>query len=453
MTRTAPVGAVVQRRQPGRWRALRWAPATFGIVATAEVAIGGANDWATRPAAALVNLALAAVILLAIAADSRFWRHIRLPSLIFIAALAWAALPRLLPAPLATWFGIPPSLAADRTLPELAEATSRLTLVLAACAVSYRLKGAWPVIQALVVAGTVYLVWLVVMLAPWQFLLDGQHRRFAATIGNWNAAGVYFGIIAILSLAMIQTRPPQHSRLPRWAYGVPLVLNLLFCVATLSRSALTLTVAGLAIGIFWQGRSSYLLVSTRRRAALIGMVGMVTMMLTYLSADALFPRYLMLSTDSLSRWDIVTTYFDYTLDSPLWGFGPGSFFDLNRSRLDPATALRFWNFGAAHNAPLQIALEAGWPAVGLLALAVTLVGRSVARCRWSAENVGLLSALTVLAGAAMVDIAWNVPAIGAIGCILFGALWGNPDQPGSGQRRRSRRRSWIGTAGGVPATS
>lgn len=432
---------------------MRWAPVAFGIVMTAEVAFGGANDWATRPAAALANLMLSAAILVAITANSRFWRYVRLPALMFMAALAWAALPRLLPVPIASWLSVPASLAADRTWPELAEATSRLALVLAACATSYRLKTSRPIIQAFVAAGAAYLAWLVVMLAPWRFLVDGQHRRFAATIGNWNAAGTYFGMIAILCLTMIQTRPAGHGRLAYWAYGVPLVLNLLFCVATLSRSALTLTVAALVVGMIWQGRSSHSLVSTRRRAVLIGLIGTVALMLVYLGADALFPRYRALSTDSLSRWDIIATYFDYTLESPLWGFGPGSFFDLNRSHLNPATALRFWNFGAAHNAPLQIALEAGWPAVGFLAMAVMLVGRVVVRRGRSAENVGLLGALTVLAGAAMVDIAWNVPAIGAIGCILFGALWGSPGQVRGDQRRRSSRRSWMVTASGVPATS
>jgi O-antigen ligase len=433
------------------WRSLRWAPALIAAVITLEVAIGGANGWATRPAAALANAAVAALILLATDHGSRIWVRMRVPFLLFVAALLWALLPHLMPMTIAAWIGVPANPAPDRLWPELAEAISRLTLVMAAAAASYRLGAARPFVLALALAGALYAGWMICTPLPWRFLTAAGQGRFAATIGNWNAAGAYFGMIAALCLAAILAR----GRARHWGwhalFALPLLATLLLCMATQSRSAFTLTAMALAIGLVWHGRAASLLASKRQALTLIVPITLAAMMVAYLGAGALFPRYLALSADGLSRWDIITTYFGYTLESPLWGFGPGSFFEVNQARLTTATALRFWNFGAAHNAALQIALEAGWPALLLLAVGVIAIGRDVARRSWGAEDIGLIGALGIAAGASMVDIAWNVPAIGAFSCVLLGVLWGA--RPAHAPTAQLRRRSSTGRARGVPVTS
>lgn len=433
------------------WRSLRWAPALLAAVITVEVAIGGANGWATRPAAVLANIVVAVLILFATTRGSRVWLRMRVPFLLFVAALLWALLPRLLPMGIAAWVGVPADPAPDRLWPELAEAISRLGLVMAGAAASYRLAAARPFVLALAVAGALYAGWMICMPLPWRFLTGTGQGRFAATIGNWNAAGAYFGMIAALCLAAILAR--RGARQWGWhaLFALPLLATLLLCMATQSRSAFTLTAMGLATGLVWHGRAASLLARKRQALTLIMPITLAAMMVAYLGAGALFPRYLALSGDGLSRWDIITTYFNYTLESPIWGFGPGSFFEVNQARMTNDTAMRFWNFGAAHNAPLQIALEAGWPALLLLVAGVISIGRDIARRSWGAEDMGLISGLGIAAGASMVDIAWNVPAISAFSCVLLGVLWGA--RPARAASAQLSKRSSTGRARGVPVTS
>lgn len=432
------------------WRTLRWAPPVLAATITVEVAVGGSNGWATRPAAVLANLLMAGLILAAVKPSSRLWGRMRLAFALCMAALLWATIPWLLPRSVASLLDIPIHPAPDRLLPELAEAVSRLLLVMAACAVTYRLHTARPIMLWLAIAGGLYTGWMSVTPLPWRFLAGTEHGRFSATIGNWNAAGAYFGMVAVLCLTAILTRGGLRYRGAHWLFALPLVAAVLLCMATQSRSAFTLTAMALVVGLVWtMGTTSR--ISRRRHAGAMMIFGITTLAVAYIGSEALFPRYRVLSADSLSRWDIVTTYASYTLDSPFWGFGPGSFFEINRARLTSATALRFWDFGAAHNAPLQIALEDGWPAVLLLAGGVAAIGYDVATRPWTAEAIGLGGALAIIAGASLVDIAWNVPGVGAFGCVLLGALWGGRParQPGT----QLIRRSSTGRARGVPVTN
>lgn len=433
------------------WRGLRWSPPLLAVVLTAEVAIGGANDWTTRPAAALANSIVAMAIMLATSTSSRVWTRMRRPLWWFVAALAWACLPRLLPAGTAALMGIPINPAPDRLWPELAEEASRLGLVVAGCAASYRLKAVRPFVIWLSAIGTVYLSWMIVSPLPWRFLLGEGQGRYAATIGNWNAAGTYFGMIATLCFAAILGSTTPRRFAWSWLFVLPLAAGMLLCIATQSRSAFTLATMALAMGLVWHLRSASLLARKRGALLLVVSVGLAVMLLAYFGAHGLFPRYFALSTDGVSRWDIITAYFGISLEAPLWGFGPGSFFEVNQARLTPATALRFWDFGAAHNAALQIALENGWPALLLLVAGVFAIGRDITYRPWTAEDIGLIGALTIAAGASMVDIAWNVPAIGALMCTLLGVLWGA--RPVRAPGTQLIRRSSTGRARGVPATS
>jgi hypothetical protein len=407
------------------WRGMPWAPPLLAATITLEIAAGGSNDWATRPAAASVNVLVAGMILLGVEPSSRIWVRMRAPLILFCAALLWAGLPRLMPIGIATALDIPANPAPDRLMPALAEAISQVSLVMAACAVTYRLRDVRPFLLWLAAAGGCYAVSMILTPLPWQFLAGTGQGRFAATIGNWNAAGTYFGMTATLCLAVILGRTEIYRGWLTRLFWVPLIAALVLCMATQSRSAFTLTLAAMMmIAVIWQRRAASHSGRTRQAAKFALPLGLVIIGVAYVGGEALFPRYRALPIDSLSRWDIITTYWSYSMDSPLWGWGPGSFFELNQARLAPATALRFWSFGAAHNAPLQIALEAGWPALLMLSAGVAVIAVNLARRAWRVEDIGLIGALGVAAGASMVDIAWNVPAISALSCVLLGVLWG-----------------------------
>jgi len=433
------------------WRDLRWAPPVLVIAITGEMALGGSNGWATHPLAVLVNLLVAGSILAAVKPSSRVWVRTRTPLMLFSLALLWAAVPRLLPAEWAMIAGVPADPAPDRLMPALADAISRVALVLAACAATYQLKSERPWLWWLAVTGGAYAGWMIMTPLPWQFLAGVGQGRYAATIGNWNAAGTYFGITATLCLTAMLARPaPWRPGWP-WLFAIPLAAALLLCMSTQSRSAFTLTAVALVVGLIW-GHRSTMRPRRKRHAIMLALpLTLAIMTIAYVGADALFPRYRALSADSLSRWDIVTVYWNYALEEPLWGWGPGSFFEVNQARLTMATAPGFWSFGAAHNAPIQIALEAGLPALLLIIAGAAAIARDVVWRPWGTQDIGLAGALAIALGASLVDIAWNVPALGALSCVLVGILWGaRPARvPGTQLIRRNSTRR----ARGVPVTS
>lgn len=407
-----------------RWRNLRWAPPLLSVILLLEIANGGANGWLARPTAGLTNLTVSGAILMTVKETSRVWFRIRTPFLLFVTALLWAALPRMAPASITGLLNISASLAPDRIWPDLAESVSRLMLVMAACSATYRLGSARLFVLWFAATGGIYAGWMIVTPLPWHFLAGTERGRFAATIGNWNAAGTYFGMTAVLCLAAILANNGIKRRGWHWLFAVPLIGSMLLCMATQSRSAFTLTAVALVIAITWNRRPSSLLASKRQILALVIPLAVTVMLVAYLGAEAIFPRYFTITADGLSRWDIITTYFAYTMETPWWGTGPGSFFEVNQAKLTLPTALVYWSFGAVHNAPLQIALENGWPTLFLLIAAITAISRDIVRRRWDSDDVGLIGALAIAVGASMVDIAWNVPAVGALSCILLGVLWG-----------------------------
>lgn len=433
------------------WRGLHWAPPLLAIIITLEVASGGANDWVSRPVAALGNIAASCAILLATDDRSRVWTRMRRPVACFVAALAWGAVPRWLPAAGAALIGVPPDPALDRLWPALADSVSRLGLVLAGCAAGYRLKKARPFVSWFAASSAVYIGVLLATPSPWRHLVGGGVGRYAATIGNWNAAGAYFGMNAALCLAALLSDSDGYARWWRGFFALPLAGAIMLCMATASRSAFTLTSMALAFGLIWNWRSASFQERKHRGPVLIALTLAAVMAAAWVGTNALFPRYLMLSEDGISRWKILTIYAGYTMESPIWGFGPGSFFEVNQARLTSSTAAHFWDFGAAHNAALQIALEYGWPALLLLIAGVANIARDVFRRAWNAEDVGLLGALAIASGASFVDIAWNVPAVGALSCVLLGVLWGV--RPAGVRRLQIMRRSSTGKASGVPVTN
>jgi hypothetical protein len=114
---------------------------------------------------------------------------------------------------------------------------------------------------------------------------------------------------------------------------------------------------------------------------------------------------------------------------PLFGIGLGGFRALNQAALTPASAPYLWDYGAAHMAILQAALEGGWPYALLLLAATLALAVPVLLVRTPFVALGGVAsgmmAAAVLAGVcSMDDIALNVPAISALAALLLGASLG-----------------------------
>jgi hypothetical protein len=183
----------------------------------------------------------------------------------------------------------------------MAEAISRVALAMAACAATYRLQAARPRLWWLAATGGLYAGWMILTPLPWQSLAGAGRDRFAATMGNWNAAGVYSGIIATLALAALLAGPAPLRRGWPWLFALPLAAALLLCMATQSRLAFTLTAVALVTALMWQRRAEAHPGRKRGAMPLLLALELVIMAVAHMGSNALFPRYQALSADGLSR--------------------------------------------------------------------------------------------------------------------------------------------------------
>jgi O-antigen ligase len=266
---------------------------------------------------------------------------------------------------------------------------------------------------------------------------DERLHRFAGSIGNPNAAGVIYGMLSLIALAVARVgfarwrkKPGDGRLLAALAAAAVALVGFALVGTTQSRTALALLVAGLALELATgaPGRK-------RRRgwraAGFVVAAGALAV-----AAAGTLDRFAPVEADGVGRGAIWGYYLALAGKAPLIGHGVGSFVELNQRQLTQASAPALWSFGAAHAAPVQLALETGWPGVGLLAVVAALVlGRIIRRLRPAADPVGLamLLALMMALLAGMVDIALNVPGIAMLASILTGLSWGRALR-GSGWR-------------------
>ena len=273
----------------------------------------------------------------------------------------------------------------------------------------------------------------------WSLVIEDQRlHRFAGTLGNPNAAGVAYAMfsliatgVAISSLAAWREMPGDGRLLGTLAALLVALAGLALVGITQSRSALVLLLVGHAVLLagLWAGlrRPARGRPSVFSRLASVLVSGALLAGILALVGSATIDRFAPVGDDGISRLAIWQDYGAMVLHMPFAGYGLGAFAELNQRSLTVQTALDLWRLGAAHTAPLQWALEAGWPGLGLLVLATSLIFWRMLRCfRWGADPIGtaMLLAICTALLASMVDIALNVPAICVLTVVLAGASWG-----------------------------
>jgi O-antigen ligase len=214
---------------------------------------------------------------------------------------------------------------------------------------------------------------------------------------------------------------------------------LVLCALTGSRSAVLLAMLGGALLLVrrwrrWQDGRPPLRLLGPAALALIVLLVLVAVFTPVADRSAYLPE------DAGSRWAVIDHYTGVANQSPLWGHGLGSFYEVNQRTLTAEVAPLYWNFGAAHNAPVQLAIEAGWPGLALLLIALAAIAFQIARARRDWWSVAPLCALLAIAGSAMVDIALNVPAVAAVFAVLLGSVWGAALASGATRRPVAARR-------------
>ncbi len=114
---------------------------------------------------------------------------------------------------------------------------------------------------------------------------------------------------------------------------------------------------------------------------------------------------------------------------PLFGYGLGSYRQLNQAHVPPADADYLWDLGAAHQPILQAVLEGGAPfAIALVGAVGWLIAATLRGLFKPAKDQPLALGVVLSAGliftVAQIDIALNVPATASLAMLLLGLGWG-----------------------------
>ena len=424
----------------------RWPAPALALMAMLACGAGGANNAALGVLAAEISLILAACILYCVRLPRLLMPDAWVVPGLLLGFLVWTALPAL-PGPLRGGV-VSHLLAPDRFWPTWLADAGLTGVFLAAAAVGFRPKNSevfaiWlTAFAGLLIAGSLVLRVLGPSLG-WPFALEDERlHRFAASVGNPNAAGIVFAMLGLVAAALARVWASRWvvcpgDRVLLGAIGA-LAVALSTCAMvgiTQSRMALGLLLAGLCVQHF-TGKGG----PARWRGWRLGLQ-LVAVACLLLAAGATLDRFAPVEVDSVSRGGIWLHYLALAGRAPITGYGLGAFAELNAATLDPLTAPALWSFGSAHAEGAQLALEAGWPGLLLLAAALVLVGRRVWRLLGSGADPlrqSFVLAALVAFVAGMFDIALNVPCIALLATMLVGLCWG----------RALRGNGWL--QGGAP---
>ena len=428
----APVGATGPSARSGPLRNQLVCAATTVLIYS-QLILFGANADILAAIFASLELLVALAVLYALRAEPRggMWRALGPVSLVFAAAVAWGALPALL-----RGVGLQ-SPAPDGPGLELVKLLGVGACVLIGAMVGASRTRLRLLIYWLVIAGLAYCLLTLWMGRAAPFTVWGQSKgahlwRFTGSFLNANAAGCLFGMLGLLALSLTRYRL-SRTDLVRGGLrdyllialaGAGAVAGFGACALTQSRAALVLSLAlgGLMVVLTRLGE--------RRSKPVVIVIAILLGAGLILGASQIGSRWATLSGDVGLRTAAADHYLALAAARPWFGYGLGSFEAVHLAHLTPLLAPSIWDFGAAHVAALQAALEGGVPYLALLATVIAMLAAPALR---TPENGRVRGVLAQGAAAASLlallcsfgDIALNVPAVAALAAILLGAVWSN----------------------------
>jgi len=272
---------------------------------------------------------------------------------------------------------------------------------------SWRRRGWMVVVVAGVIEGIIGLRdWTQTLIAQG----DASWRIFGTMFNPNVLAGYLLAVIPAAVVVLVWTwhgaaQEQERPRLGLIGAGFAVIIVCSALLLTGSRAGLL----GALLGAGVMG----LLVPTRisRRWIVAAAIGLVVLMAL---APPVRTRLLSATTQSNSaifRWYTWKGTVHMIAARPLLGFGPGCF-----EHAYPRYALVGFT-RMAHQTPLQIAAEAGVPALLFAAAGVMLIGRALVRTARAGGSAGLeaaagLGALAAVGLQNMADYTWYVPAVG-----------------------------------------
>ncbi len=414
----------------------RWLAYGLAPVLILPFAADGANSALLSASASILYLGWAALAFLLVPSDPALVRRMGPVAIPLILLLSWTAVPMV---PGLARGLVPTPLDPDLLGIAWCHAFALVALVLA-CGMAGRLRGfARAVTTGLCVCASLLIV---AMLALRGFgppgladmMMDHRNHRFTGLIGNANAAGISFGMISLLMAGVARDRWEiwrARSR-PHSPLAIPLALigtivALVLVAMTQSRAAFAATIV--AHGVYALAPHPVSRVpSTSPRHRVVALLALtIGAGAVWLAAPSVLARYSIADADGSGRIAVLRHYFRLARDAPVFGYGLGGFSRFNAQTLTPDTVLLVGDFGAAHDAPLQLAIEAGWPAVALVAIAVLGIGSRIVRTPGLLRATlarAMLLAVAIAGAGSLIDIALNVPAIAALSAALLGLVWG-----------------------------
>lgn len=423
------------RSQAGALGAAAWVGCGLATLAAfGQLTALGANGALLSSLTAFGELVLAALVLMLFAADmgDDHWRDLIAPMLLLTGALAW-------------------TLAAKPLSPEAAQRELlKLAGAAAACLVGFliglRRRRAGLFVDMMVAAGGFYLLFCLALRQVEPFTVFGHSKgahmwRFSGTLLNANGAAVVFGGLALIAMAhmlsafrQIPVLGAQTANLLRaGGSGVVAFVAAGGCAMTGSRvgfaALLLLGVAVLLLDRPIAGRQAGWKAWAPKAAMLVLLAAGVV-----LGGEPLLGRSTAYSADFAARLQGYGLYTALLAQAPLTGWGLGSFYLLNQASLDASNAAGLWSFGSAHCAPLQAAVEGGWPYLALLVAVFAVITFRIISgwtriARSNIAGVGFVAASLLVVGASLVDIALNIPAVGNLMLLGVGLLWSRAIPP------------------------
>ncbi|MDZ7281829.1 O-antigen ligase family protein [Sphingomonas sanguinis] len=391
----------------------------LALLPSAGIFWGGLDSFAGQDVVGLAYGLMLALALYALAPSPRFWRATGPVLALMVAALVWLMAVSL------GWFGNRP-IASDIAPPGLIGLGGLIAALLCGALLGYRRVDLARIADGMLVLGSLSVLWALGFGGG----MDMGEGRFLGTLANANASATVFVGLAGLALARAlrggassQTRASGWEQLRTVAYGIVVLLMLGATLLTGSRNG---TVIGaLVVGLMvWRGLGG------RASLRVVGpMLAVILLLVILLFSGVVFERFQQLPAEASVRLTIWRHSAAIVANSPLTGYGIGSFSLASAHALDDVRqAQTLWMVNSPHNIVLRLLIDGGWPylllvTAALLGIAATVV-RHARRYGLDIVEWGFVGAVGTAIASSQVDLALEFPAIAAGTMTWIGLLWG-----------------------------
>lgn len=210
---------------------------------------------------------------------------------------------------------------------------------------------------------SVYGIWALISRGAPDMLLSFskgfQGNRLSASFQSANTAGALFGITFIYAIALCFEKARSINDLrksPLYELALYLIAICLVgtcLVLTLSRGAVGATIIAACCFLVWEAFARSWR-ATSRNALINTIVAAGGFAVLCWSASSLFDRYIGSDQNSvMSRQVILAAHWQAFLDAPWFGYGIGTFSEINKLIQTAVTFPSLWQIRAAHNVYLQ----------------------------------------------------------------------------------------------------